>query len=313
MYDAVDWWVFSCTKQASTEYVDTEQTAKETKVDLHVQGQGIWEDWVSLETDINNYLEDSESIASLEAKHAIAEAYENNKSATVADTAAQEAIQDYYSTRQAKMLEDWSRQQAQLSYIGNVSENDSEISNTYVGRVMHEVSSGGGIGQTPRPAGGTGTVEATLINGSAYEYESANIEFAISSSTGGDNFWFGYNPKIDQLNDEGDIVIGENTENVYNVDRGKSGRTSFSGASLSSQTWINRAYNDAPPSLHSQMVFDEERWHTQWVALQEQAATMQENYPSGFASDVYAKHDSGELTTDELRSVEGMARSLRGL
>lgn len=311
LYDAVNWWIFDCAPSSSTEYVNTTQAAKETKIDLHVMGQGEWDQYESLNTDVNNYLEDSETIASLEAKHAIATAYENNDTTTEADAAAQQAIQDYYAARQVKVLEDWSSQNAQLGYAGETANNVSEISNLWLGRVVPVT--GESLTEGARLTGKMKSFNATLINGSTHSYDSTATEFQLSfdSQT---TAWFAYYPKIDQWDESADStpLIQKGDDNFIVTQGNADGGTTNWSAKVSGQIWQDRAYDNAPPSLSSSKVYDEQGWYEMWTALEEQANTMQQNYPSGFASDIYEKLDSGELTTSEVRSAEGMARYLSG-
>jgi len=304
-YESVNWWIFECSKQTSPKYIDTDQAANETSIDLHVQSQSVWEDWEMLSVNVDNYLTDSETVASLEAKNAIADAYENNMSATEADAAAQEAIQDYYTVRQKNIVNEWSAQNAQLAYVGDVAFNDSEISNNMLGRVIHNTDAPG-IARGAQYDGSTKNFSISYINGTTENYTSAGIEFEAENDMGGaSTFW--YYPVIDQIDENTtDITVSKSEPNLIEDGSG----ADLTQVTISSQTWVEQPY--AGSSLGAQKVFDEHGWYEKFTAIEEQAQTMQDNYPDGFAEDVYAKLDSGQLTTSELRGAEGMARYLSG-
>ncbi|ELY86750.1 hypothetical protein C485_07527 [Natrinema altunense JCM 12890] len=70
--------------------------------------------------------------------------------------------------------------------------------------------------------------------------------------------------------------------------------------------------NAPAASLNSTTVYDARLVAQRIHDIEQQAQTVQDNYPSGVAEDLYAKMDAGELSPSEVRGAEGMVRYLSG-
>ncbi|ELY86751.1 hypothetical protein C485_07532 [Natrinema altunense JCM 12890] len=92
------------------------------EVDVHTGAQAIYQGQQQRDSVYQNYLEDTETLASLEARNAIATAYENNKTAIEAQAAGQKAINDYYAHHQRQNLEMLAADSAEIAYYHNVTD-----------------------------------------------------------------------------------------------------------------------------------------------------------------------------------------------
>ncbi|MXR39805.1 hypothetical protein GRX01_00315 [Halobaculum sp. WSA2] len=75
----------------------------------------------------DNYLNDTESAAWMQAEMAIAEAYENGSSKAVAKSKAREAIAKYYAVKQVNLIEHWNASAESLNTSARIARNESEL------------------------------------------------------------------------------------------------------------------------------------------------------------------------------------------
>ncbi|MFC4448133.1 MULTISPECIES: hypothetical protein [Halorussus] len=84
-----------------------ESDANQTKTDIYSAASGQKAQTQNSLTVMDNYLNDTESVAWMHAEKAIAKAYKNGKSKAEAKIAAKEAIEDYYAVKQRNLIETW--------------------------------------------------------------------------------------------------------------------------------------------------------------------------------------------------------------
>ncbi|PGF15810.1 hypothetical protein CP556_06570 [Natrinema sp. CBA1119] len=264
--------------------VDESQSADQIETDLHVSGQSVYESWESHDTVYQNYLQDTGTLASLEARNAIADAYENNESATAAQAAGQAAINDYYSTHEKSLLEIQAQHSARLWYLMNVSDNTSEIDNNFV----HVWPFSGDV--QSYGADGMATEQWTLSNGTTYDHQTLDVSYSTTADIPTlENKYEQYNPEQDRWKFE------------------KSGN--MNGASWNGGVGV---MNAPAASLPPETVYDFRLVADRLYELREQADTVQSNYGDGVAEDLYASMDSGELDPNDVRGAEGMVRYMSG-
>jgi len=84
-------------------------------------------------TDVSdNYLNDSRSIAWMHAETAIANAYKNGSSESVAKSEARAAVSDYYASKQVNMIERWNVSVASMLSAEEVAKNQSGVDDAFV-------------------------------------------------------------------------------------------------------------------------------------------------------------------------------------
>jgi len=297
-----------CYTSWSVSTVNTDQEQALTQADLHATARAEYEKQAAILTIMKNYGQDTGTLASLEARHAIASAYENGSTAAAADAAAQAAIQEYYSIRQINALEAHSAQQAQLAYIGNVSNSDNVVDNyVYIQTTdtsyADDISSDGYIAES----GLTGelvTHNYTLANGTEHEYKSAEV-FVMAKHDGGSGSRTGkFGLRISDF---------EGSDNAtYNLPDANGDETvTVNGLTNIRASYANTSY-DVENGHPSQVVGDHNDWAATLSTFSEQSTEVESNYQAGLAQDLYDAMDSGEISPSDLRGAEGQVRYLSG-
>lgn len=270
--------------------VDTSQSSSAISVDVHTTAQGVYEGYKSHDTTYQNYLQDTEALASLEARHAIATAYENNKTATEAQSAGQQAINDYYAHHQRQILERVSADTAELAYLANVTRQDPNISHKLIHGWPPEYTAGSeNLSTVVLPE--THTDSYNLTNGSTANVEMPRLKVWQSTSSNKYNMTFSW---WDSSREAFRWEFASNIGEYYTWDGGY------------------QTLNVPAADLESKTVYDYRRPRERLEQLDQQAQTVSSNYPSSVAEDLYAAMDSGELTPSEVRGAEGMIRYTAG-
>ena len=116
----------TCSRQA---YVDAAITdmqnsdANQTKLDIYTAAAQQASGEETFKAPMQNYIQDTDSIAWIKAESAVAQSYENGSSDATAKTEAKESIADYYTEKQINLIEQWNatvaahetmRQQAEM-------------------------------------------------------------------------------------------------------------------------------------------------------------------------------------------------------
>jgi hypothetical protein len=273
--------------------INTSQSASQIEVDIHTSAVGVGEGLDQTDSTYQNYLEDTETLASLEARDAIATAYENNKTATEAQAAGQQAINDYYAHHQTQLYERASADAAEFAYYVNISTNDADVSD----RMIHGTT---GLNTLKSPNESvavnilpqTQVENVTLVNGSSHSWDAPVVDFVDS---GYDTDPFGLT-RDNWVSTDSHYHGGAYQFNAgYNPDD-----FHYSGVVM--------VENAPAASLDSQDVYDYRRIMQRLDQIDQQADTVQSNYPSSVAEDLYAEMDSGNLSPSEVRGAEGMVR-----
>jgi len=113
----------------------------------------------------DNFLSDTESAAWMRAEIAIAEAYENGSSESVAKSKARQAISEYYAVKQKNLIEEWNISITSAITLRERAMNESEVDN----RLLYQYSSMKGYnhhGTFPINSDPTEVIQMSLVNGS---------------------------------------------------------------------------------------------------------------------------------------------------
>lgn len=282
-----------------------------TQTTLHSMSVSQWESEKAIQTILENYGEDTTSIASLEARNAIATAYEQGNTAAEADQMARDAIRDYYAQRQINTIETMSKAQAQFAHVGNIT-NEPDIDKGFIYQPVNSASVNADVAvngiQEDHLTGEMVTHTTTLVNGTSYDYEMAEYAFEAEYGT------YFYSPGLEDVVTAQNEVVVDDSDDYFRIEGEDSG-SSLHEVRTGAQVNVRNSYigtsNDLASGLPGQMVHDYVAWketNTQWS---DQSATMTSNYVD-IASDLYAEMDAGNLDPNELRGAEGMVRYLSG-
>ncbi|ARS91406.1 hypothetical protein B1756_17890 [Natrarchaeobaculum aegyptiacum] len=256
-------------------------------------------------TTLDNQLEDTGTIASLEARHAIAESWENGESESEAYQNALEAIRDYYAVHQENHIEVKSKQLVQLSNTAHAAQEDDDIMNRWV-----SVDDAGDLWNSNDHyvTDGTAPAQAELVNGETHNYTTARVVF--DSDAGG--CWDGLTGTFNFSTLDTDYW-------TYNSNYKLSAQDTLGGDDCSERSpgtygkfVIPNVGDVEDGGLPSETVFDHSDWLERWEDIEQQSDQVVSNYDTQFVSDLYAELDAGNLDPEDVRGAEGMARHLSG-
>ncbi|WP_133412269.1 hypothetical protein [Natrarchaeobaculum sulfurireducens] len=278
--------------------VDDSLSDDRIEADIHVNAQGTGEAWDSTDILLGNYLEDTPTIASLEARDGIATAWEEGKSVEEADNEALQRINDYYSRLQIQVIEETQAHMAELQYQANQSREIDDVSSSMVHPVVDDVTSGMGSDRYSHSGSAitddTSTEEFDLRNGSVHEYEMPHFEADISDS---DTPSTGSDSDSLALDDKGDWS--------FQVDVGANNpRAHFDGRVM--------LENQPEYDLDSKETYDLAGPAERLEEIHDQAQVAVENYDEQFVEDLYHSLDEGQITPEDVRGAEGTVRYMSG-
>jgi len=294
----------SCPNAAFAEPDVDQSSTSATEIDIHTGMQGVYEGQKQIDSVYSDYLQDTETLASLEARNAIADAYENNSTAIEAQAAGQEAINEYYAHHQIQLLEIASADSQQLAYYANITLNNDNISDQYLSPGRPENNSNSGVYNSGHYLGDTVTSDYTLLNGSTHSHKAPRFEFSSDST---------WDPPIENYQDTSNLSLDRYNSTLEGWQYTHYHETSDSRIDLN-YTFPGTAIvmNQPDAELYSQTVYDYRMTAQLLNDLEEQAQTVQDNYNGSAAEDLYAAMDSGEITPSDVRGAEGMVRYMSG-
>jgi len=137
----------ACAKWCSTPDTNTtelnETDGLESHKSIHQQALGQRQGFKQSMQTINNYLEDTGSIARMEAKAAYIRSLNNGSSEAVARADAKAAVSDYYAARQITLLNRYQQDALQIWQYWNVTQSTPSLENGQVFGVDIDNSVGG--------------------------------------------------------------------------------------------------------------------------------------------------------------------------
>ncbi|WP_255193014.1 hypothetical protein [Natronobeatus ordinarius] len=265
---------------------------------------------------IDNHLTDTSTIASLEARHAIATAYENGNSSTEAHTAAQQAIRDYYAMHQRNHLEVLHKGHLQYAYIAEEANDDGDISDEFLTASMSPHPDRDDSGVSAVFVGGTETLEVELSNGETHEVEALRAEY-----------------DVDDLQDGNHDIVRTSTRPFHPV------KETWEYNETADQFEVDETFsttcgactnvNPRPAVAHGNIVvmnvggvdtggvptgavIDHRDWYNTWSEIEQQSDQLVVNYDPAFVNELYDAMDAGIVDPGEVRSAEGQVRHLSG-
>lgn len=293
----VDWILMNDCEVPGIERTTYDGDPAATQTTLHGMAVSEWESQQAIQTVMHNYGEDTETLASLEGRHAIASEYENGSSATVADGESRAAIRDYYSVRQINTLESFSKSQAQFAHIGNLT-NEADIERDFLYWYAEWGDDATSYEWKTGFTGELNTYNYTLANGTTHEYQIAELEH-YSGNTGE------WNPVSYNLSD-----VPDDGSSWFVHSPGDGSSVNMSGRYVVRDSYTGTGYN-IEDGLPSSTVFDVHEWKGQLNQWDQQSAEMITEYQN-IAPDLYDAMDNGTVSPQQVRSAEGMVRYMSG-
>ncbi|WP_124194353.1 hypothetical protein [Natrarchaeobius chitinivorans] len=277
---------------ADLDDIDDSQSTDKIEADIWLNARQTGESWESTEVLLGNYMEDTPTIASLEARDAIATSWEEGDDVDEADIAAKEAINDYYSQLQIQVIEEASAHQHELAYQQNQSRETDDVN----GDMVH-------------PAGSLGYYDGTLKE-FYYTHESGNATYDLRNGTVHEYempVMYGY---IDERDNSYSDDITWTPELGGNYDS-----PSFEIVHTSNSVeWNGKTVtlNQPEYNLESRVMYDLSDPDDKLDELHDQAQVAVENYDEQFVDDLYTALDEGEIDPEDVRGAEGTVRYMSG-
>lgn len=261
---------------------------------LHQACMTAREWYSSHHTVVNNVLEDTATLASIEARNAIATAFEDGENAQTAHSDAQSAIYEYYDQRITNHIEVGRAVMTQLALQSDTARNSSEFLDEFLGTGLPTYSGSGSLQSTYLTTETVEEVSYDLPSGEAYTVEMPQFVAPIDN---GDQY-------------EG-AVDSEWVSN-YDAQAGETTLETADGNDLTGDWTVNIA-NVPEANLPSEQVFEPVKDFVDVIEqIGSQAATIAANYTQTFVDDLFAELDAGNISPTELRGAAGMARFLSG-
>jgi len=227
----------------------------------------------------SNYLQDTETVAKMEAKNAYIRALNNGSSEAIARSKAREAAADYYSAKQVQRL------------------NTFEVSMNYTHTLRKQLQSAGAdpglvyLNYTLDPdSGGSvtnvsswqATNNVTLANGTTVSYQSASVALDNQNSGGGDSIVLGVT--------EADYAgFNDNSGPGTTIDLGSSAKATFHSVDV------------APPTDNyaAQSYLQLDDTVQMWSEIEAQNDNVQAQLDT-FVNNTYSAYQSGEISEEDL-------------
>ena len=271
------------------------------EVTLHNTAVGAGESFEAHQTVMSNRLQDARTMANIEARKAVADAYEAGESATTAATAAADAVREYYATVQRNHLEAVTATLIQLQYIFEAAEADDAVVDGFL--TAGTVSNWSGGTATPGADYGSSmtTGEVTLVDGSTLSVTTPQL--VVRDDTGSQVL---SKPIMD------DGVIG-----TYDSAAGTNGAfvvADGSGGTVTTDleaTLVNVPVTDGPDLEGAQPV-DLTRAAETLTNVSNEVDAVISNFSDSFVSSIYSELDAGTITPTDIRGIEGQASYLSG-
>ncbi len=321
----LEWFVFDCQPEATHDTTDLDREQAMVQLDLNNLAVSERENAEQIRQIMENYGQDTGTLASLEARHAIASAYENGTDPSIADSNAKAAIEDYYAQRQKSTLAASSKHAAQMAYIANASQQHSEIPDDYIRALDYDLETDNTdldpVDHT-RLTGTTTPVNATLVNGEQYEYQGLDVWFNATLNDMGHSADLNETVRLEHFrgNKTSDDFFYTLEYGSHNYNNLKEYDTQVSGDIVA---WVfgGKLYID-PSNYDTEYPIEDGQPGTVPLNINDYAYLMDmwqnqsdevvANYQNGLAADLYDALDAGQITTAELRSAEGQVRFMSG-
>ncbi|QLH77572.1 hypothetical protein HZS55_09800 [Halosimplex rubrum] len=169
---------------AGTRGVNTTQTdANQTKLDIYQSAQNSKANYEVYNASLNNYLQDTLSIALMEGKNAYIRALNNQTSEAAATTAAKEQQDEYYSVKEYNLVNRWNNQIANLDYLRTKAIEEKGVPDWYISVLPDRELSDPGYYTSPGSPKeaymnitGFGNTTFTLQNGTSVQVRTVDIQ-----------------------------------------------------------------------------------------------------------------------------------------
>ncbi|WP_252699472.1 PQQ-binding-like beta-propeller repeat protein [Natronosalvus vescus] len=254
-----------------------------------------------------NRMEDSRSIASLEARHGMALAWEDGEGANTMHDTAHQRIRQYYELPEFNHFHAGNKALAQLSYLAGAGQNTDP---TFEFTAYAEDDEGEFVQCIITDSREHETLtlhDGTVLIEDAFKY----IDHLDGQEGDGDFI----TPVLQFRADDEETVLDESPITQDVIDSWDGDEVTFdleNGTYTTNLRFACTTVSDGDDTLPSQVVFDGPEWLGQHQELKDLSDDVVAWYEYSFVEDIKAELDAGNITPEQVRSPEGMARFLAG-
>lgn len=276
--------------------------------DLSTEAPILWttaigegEAYVSFTQMVNNYLQDTNTIAAIEGRSAIADAYVDNLSASEAKTAFDDAVMNYYSTLQGNAWRTISSYIAQLAYIQTIARNNGDIVDFFVSTDLPTVTDSSGATADPdgnRYMDSTNFVENQITAVNSQDFTVQFPTFHIPASDGS-----AYEGGITQS--ILDTYDTSRSDGAFQVE-------TDSGVTMALDFDFIVANVPEGDNMPSKGLFSLKDFMQIHEEISSQAANIITSFDQAFVDDLYAAMDNGDISPTDVRGASALARQMGG-
>ncbi|WP_276254789.1 WD40 repeat domain-containing protein [Halomontanus rarus] len=309
--------------------INTDPSADRQILHQLVHNEISWMD--SHFVNFGNYMTDSRPIASLEARHGMASAWEMGEGSSGGHDTSLQRIRQYFELPEFNHLHAGNKALLQLSYIaGSGADTDPVYDITGTAYIDGAEADNVQVRLTDtREVVELTLHDGTVLDGTAFDEidhidSSNNYELGEGEDVSEGAF---YTPVFEFVDFDTDEVLDSMpvTQDVIDswtesghplhgggsvVFTGEDGTTEYeTDLSLTVQN-VGDASED--PSLGSQRAFDGNEWFRLVHEVRDLSDEVVSWYDQSFVEDIYAELDAENITPEQVRSPEGMARFLSG-
>ncbi|WP_254807395.1 hypothetical protein [Natronosalvus amylolyticus] len=284
-----------------------------TEVDVHVMSVSEWESFEAHHVTLGNHVDDMTAIARLDARSAVADAYESGKTASEAWQDARDEIRDYFAAHQKNHLQVLQKTLAQHRYSVGVVHSEEDIADDFLDIGAKSTSGASQVeGSEISLMNESVSVDVDLVNQETEQIEVIEVNARIETYTGNDGTnYYNYQHPLDPVNE----WSYSEEDDDFNAD----GETDVEGLSYtvdynitSDLVIVVQAVDYEDTGLGSQQVFDAREWRELWDRIEALGTMVPDEFSEQMVEDLYAGLDDGAFTTSDLRSAEGEVRYRSG-
>ncbi|MFP9059622.1 hypothetical protein ACLI4R_03710 [Natrialbaceae archaeon A-chndr2] len=286
-----------------------------TEVDVHVMSTSEWESFEAHHVMLGNHVDDMTAIARLDARSAVADAYENGKTATEAWQDARDKIRDYFAAHQENHIQLLQKTLAQFRYNVGIVLDTEDIDDGFLSSSIKWVDTENQIESVEEfnLTDTSETVTTELTNGETLEWETMQLEARLYYEGGGGNpsdtrsSFVPLDP-IDKMDYQAETDDFRWSDEIPSEDYGSLDYTAESDLAFS----VHNVGDVEDGGLPSQKVFDAREWRDLWDRIVNLGEMVPSEFSEQMVEDLYAGLDDGAFTTDDLRTAEGEVRYRSG-
>ncbi|WP_169732135.1 PQQ-binding-like beta-propeller repeat protein [Halostagnicola larsenii] len=285
----------------------------EDEIELHGEATYQLEGIENYYVTVDNHLEDTLGVATLDARHAIASAWEDGKDSATAYSDAMDAIREYYALHEENHLKVLQNEMLQLSVLGEKVAQNNDIRSMFIHATAEPVEAGTGTDYDTmliREAESANEHTFTLENGDEINLEMPEMQCRVHDDDSTKDPEIGTTDRypIDQelLNSWEDVEPQDYL--VWEDSDGNQYDSVMDFVLLD----IDDPANEGETLRESAILFSMRQWMGRYQEIKDQSDSATGRFSQNMVDEMFQMMDDGTLDSSEVRSAEGMRRYLSG-